>query len=160
MANKDVPTREALRARGPHVILVQHLKHAAPHHPGDDPEAVRGEDEGRQDEMFQGVGDGIQAPRQEPVEHDEARHERRRRDACAQPSGRRRPSQLGVEHQYHDQAQPEDRGRGADEREHAADLVHEAVAAHGREDPERDPDQEPKDDSDQGEFDRRGQMLP
>src|SRR5438093_13204877 len=38
--------------------------------------------------------------------------------------------------------------------------VQEAIATHGREDPEGDPDQEPEDDSGQGEFDRRGQVLP
>ena len=119
------------RSLGPshqHVILAQHIQHAGPHQPGDDPHDRPAQHEGRQRQMPERIGEARIIAGQQRVDGEEASHDRRRHGVGIEPPRPGQPMDLDREDEQQDQPRPEDRDRGAQQCEEPGGVIGQPVA--------------------------------
>src|SRR5207237_1700460 len=125
VAKDDPSLLKALGARGPHVVLAEDLEHARAGHSRNHGGREIAKREGGQHEMEKAAAECNEIAGEQAVDDEEARPRRWRGNEVVDTGPARKPAELVVEEADHDEAEPEDGDRTADQRAHADEMVRE-----------------------------------
>src|SRR5438309_7255816 len=144
---------KALGARGPHVVLAEDLEHARAGHSRNHRGREIAEREGGQHEMEKAAAECNEIAGEQAVDDEEARPRRWRGNEVVDAGTARKPAELVVEETDHDEAEPEDRNRTADQRPQPYEMVGKPAARNRGPDTRRNADEDRDDESGQRELD-------
>src|SRR3989442_6248126 len=153
VAKDDQPLLKSLGARGPHVVLAEDLEHARAGHPRDHRGREIAKRDGGQHEMEKAAAERNEVAGEQAVDDEEARSRRRRGNKVVDAGTARKPAKLVIEETDHDEAEPEDRDRTADQRAHPYEMVGKSAARDRRPDTRRDANEDRDDESRQRKLD-------